>query len=221
MRDVEKRVLSRDNTLIITRSRDLALQINNMLGFHKSSWLPCPAVLSSSQLDRDHGNKRIAAILQIPHGPQPISQSHFDDIRRYLAETQAEVDVIAFHEAECEYLARNFPDRRLRYSERAETYLSWFNQYGAVVSTRLHGALAAMSSGSWACIFQRDDFRVNSTAELVTPVHVLPPSSAIDAAIAALSSTSELQMEVYLFKQEVMLQYQQKLVPFMKTVRAF
>ncbi|MDW5315987.1 polysaccharide pyruvyl transferase family protein [Rhizobium sp. PL01] len=215
MRDVEKRVLSRENTLVITRSRELALQIIHILGFHKSSWLPCPAVLSSEAMHPMSKTAKIAAILQIPYGPQSIPEGHFSEIRNALDTCSADIDIIAFHEVECEFLASTFPDRTLRYSEKSNEYTSWFGQYGAVVSTRLHGALAAMSTGVWSCIFHRDDFRVNSTADLVSPVPILEPISAIDRALMATRRSEANRLEISSFKQETIRRYRDKLDPFM------
>lgn len=216
VRDVAKRVLSRENTLILTRGRELALYVNRALGFNKATWLPCPAVLSSDDMGENVQNKRLAAILQVPMGPQSIPSTHFDQVRRALDSCENEIDIIAFHEKECEFLASSFPDRRLRYSEKAETYISWFRQYGGVVSTRLHGALAAVSCGVWSCILQRHDFRVNSTAELIPIVNLLDPILAFQAAVSAITQNSvQERSKISSFKHQAVSDYKAIVHPFM------
>lgn len=215
MNEVEIRVLSRENTLIITRSRELALQINHILGAHKASWLPCPAVLSSPIVHDHPGQGRIAAILQSDSGLQSIPGEHLSDIRGAIDSTSEDIDIFAFHESECEHLASIFPDRKLRYSESPDGYLAAFGEYSAVISTRLHGALAAMSSGVPAGIFRRNDFRVNSTVELVTPIPTLEASSGIQwASQICANRYSQMQAEISSFKEKTLRRYQELISPF-------
>lgn len=181
MSEVECRVLSRANTLIITRSEALALQINHILGCRKAIWLPCPAILCSMNYSH-HLSKSIGVILQVPSGPQPITHPHFLLIKEALERWDEEFDLIAFHEAECHWLAHSFPGRRIRYSESAETYISWFREYSTIISTRLHGAIAASSSGAWSSLIKRNDFRVDSTAALFPIIYRGSPVEAFEQA---------------------------------------
>lgn len=213
---VQKRVLSRDNTIIITRSRELALQVNHILGFHKATWLPCPATLCSKTLRKPPIKSKIAAILQIPTGPQAIPEDHFLDIQQAITNTSHDIEILAFHEFECDFLSHKFPTRIIRYAESPNNYISWYKQYSAVISTRLHGAISAMSSGTWSCILKRDDFRVNSAAELLSTIETLEPENAIVSAVASIDSSTAYQSEVSTFKYKTMLSYREKLAPFMK-----
>ncbi len=122
-----------------------------------------------------------------------------------------EYDIIAFHESECSTLAKRFPGR-LRYADSARTYLSWYSDYSHVMTTRLHGAISAMSCGLWTCLFQRDDLRVNSTVELCTPIRVMEPRTSMEAAMESRSTLEPDRAEISSFKQRTLAAYQGILV---------
>ncbi|WP_414524110.1 polysaccharide pyruvyl transferase family protein, partial [Umezakia ovalisporum] len=177
----EKRVLSRDRSLIITRSNVLASEVNEQIGIEKAVPLPCPAVFAPELTYMPSTSKKIAVIIQTDKSVQPINKIHFEQLRYVLNNINDDFDLIAFHQSEYLILKSNFPHLNIRYTDSSFEVIRLLNQYQYVLSTRLHGAIAAAGLGLASFIFKRDDYRIETTAGLFKSIiSVRKPEKSIE-----------------------------------------
>lgn len=177
---VKREVLQRDNVLIITRQEGLAVQLNELLGMEKATALPCPGMFCTGKLSRKDQNTAIVA--QAPGGGRhDIGDDVYDKLQVYTGVLDAEhVRYL------CVYKEDFFWYEKLGYapffSYSPEAFLQELSRYPQVLSTRLHGAIAALAGGaSWAYVFCGDDnYRILEAAKMFQPVlTVVTPTQVI------------------------------------------
>lgn len=139
----EKNVLARDSTKIICRQKDLQETLSSYLN-KQVNLLPCPAIFCSK-----------------------IVSHSFEREKLYILDT-FETDTSDGHiaVASLDTLKTN---RKAYFDTDYNRYLNNIWKYKTVISQRLHGAIAALSNGSYVdCI--GDSFRVQAAIEQFYPI---------------------------------------------------
>ena len=198
----ELEVLGRHNTLITTRSTALAEEINRQLGTTKAQAVPCPAFLCSP-IEADLTG-RPACTGVIAQSSAVINQAVSEEMYQELvAATTAwsqrpgqTTEVISLYTDEFMRLSR---ERALKgcamvYSYEPLDYLERMHmRYNFVLSTRLHGALAAMSCGVPAILLNKDNFRLASTQALYADLLPMLTPAAAFAQLATLTEADIIE----------------------------
>ena len=205
LNDTEKKVLRRQKTLITTRSRDLANEINNILGIQKAIPLPCPSLFcAKSNLIRT--KSKIGIVLQSSSIEcQKIEEALVVDILRYR---KSDMDIICFYTDEF-FRFSNLGN--VRYSYEYHDYFQILQEYGLIISTRLHGAMAAFSLGIPSKLVAQDNYRIQSTCELLkNHIQIYSPQMAIEKSIELLADKKRYHdhiTEMNIFVSETFVQY--------------
>jgi hypothetical protein len=212
----EKEVLSRDSTLITTRSQELADSINSQLNMNKAKPLPCPAVFcNSKEFAIPNGNSSFGCILQ---DSTVVNQSIPEEcVQTLLAgmKQKENLEAICFYYPEFARYARQV--QKTHYSFESKDYLeSILPSFRAIISTRLHGAIGSLSLGVPSALINFGSFRLKSTVALYK--EILPYLSAQDAVdwIASLteSELNQRREKIHSFKKRVEAQYIEEIQSF-------
>jgi hypothetical protein len=189
---LEREVLSRENTLLTVRNRELGDCINAQLGVPKAHVLPCPAIFSADEAmppPREPLDK-VGVILQ---SSSVVNQSISEDLVQSIVQAvrvgSGDFDIVCFYPDEFLRFSRMGFRSKCVYSFDSAEYYSIFKRYRTILSTRLHGAIAALSVGVPAAILAKDNFRVQSTQKLFEAV--LPSLSPVEAVVWASSMDGE------------------------------
>lgn len=170
----DQAVLRRESTCIICRSENLDVEINSLLGIKKAIALACPALFVSRDMAQSQASKS-AIIMQID---EDVNHSIATDlVDEFLALPQLHdktVDIICFYISEYRYMMKH--QINCRYSFEARDYLGWLKGYRYVISTRLHGAIAALSTGTPAVLVASEDNRRIRTTQKLFGDEILPIS---------------------------------------------
>jgi hypothetical protein len=187
--DAEIAVLSRPSSFITTRGRRLAEEINSILGIEKARAMPCPAVLCASATQSyasvDASRRRnVGLIIQDDTSNlHAIEEQHLREILEATRNSQKRIDLINFYSTEFVNFSRASPTFDVRYSFDPFDCFQIIGEYRSIVSTRLHGAIAAISQGIPSFLISRGDYRLATTQELFSEVlPLLPAHEAIEAA---------------------------------------
>jgi hypothetical protein len=189
-----------------TRSDELAEDMDRILGMHKAVSIACPAFLSASDdesgaegqsspirlilqaaarnlsIGRGRRKKpRIGLVLQAPNVKwHDIPESHFQEIMEAIGPDRSDLEVISVHASEFAELKKRRINMEIVYSFEASDYAKLLGAYDVVISTRLHGAIAAASLGVPSIVLNREDFRVNSAqAKLADILPLMRPAEAL------------------------------------------
>jgi len=153
----EYQIFARDNTFITTRATEITNFLNSILDTNKVRSLPCPAILSSSHFFGEH-NKGIA---QIAQGGWAFDTGVNE---KYLVGIQKKYPVICMHIHEWkEYTSHGFDTV---YDFDYQILQEKFSEYTTIYSTRLHGAIGALSTGTPAVLIGNDNFRLSTAAKI-------------------------------------------------------
>lgn len=155
----ERTVLNRKTTKIITRSFELRDQLNTLLGESKAITLPCPA-LFSSDVETTKKTKNTAFILQ---DSAVVNQSISEELVQQFLQHK-NFDVICFYQEEFNRFTRLGLNTIYQFDSKA--YFPILAQYKKVISTRLHGAIASLSTLSNAILVCDDsNYRIKTAAK--------------------------------------------------------
>ena len=214
----DRQVLQRDNCLIIARSIDLDSELNQLLGTEKAITLPCPALFVAK--DPDSKNKQIntarkAIIIQIDKDlNHSISTELVEEFFGTLTQRD-DIEIFTFYINEHTYLAEQ--SIASKYSYEPNDYLRWLSDYSVVISTRLHGAIAALSLGVPSILVASDDnIRIRTTQGLYTDDR-LPIVNNFAAALALADDVAENVAQLHQFKSDTKASYQAILGPWLQT----
>lgn len=154
----ERAVLSRDNTLIIARQKDLVDQLPN-----KVTVLPCPALYCIDKLQTypSVSTRDTAVILSAPVGNQRISR------KLYGKMLEIPGDKLVHYIDDFTFLAEN--KLSAFYDPEPYVFLNRLKQYEVVHTTRLHGGIAALSNHK-TTHFYHDNHRMEAALELFKPI---------------------------------------------------
>jgi hypothetical protein len=148
--EVEKAVVRK--SLVIARDRLTAEETGGHL-------LPCPALFAGVPVAGERRKKRAYIVQNHEILNQSVSKRLVDDFRA----TYKEGDLIAHYKNEFSWLRTLGPTF---YDFRPERYLERYAEYAEVVSTRLHGAIGALSVGSPAALVaDKDNLRITGARE--------------------------------------------------------
>lgn len=160
--ELDKAVLSRPETKLITRSEETMymLKRDNI----ESIALPCPAVLAFDPWEL--GSPAIAGktlcIAQKPgHGWHEVRESYLEGLEEAVSR---EAELLTIHVKEYEYFLDN--GFNPMYAPTVEDFRRIVSQYDHVLSTRLHGAIGALSLGCRAAVIGNADFRISTAAKM-------------------------------------------------------
>ncbi len=133
----EFKVLSRKNTLIITRQEDLQDKLLEILPDKIPIYcLPCPALFAAQYLEDDlYPRAGELFIPQVNFGNQAISEDDYKKIEIY------EPDIL------CHYI-EDFKEFGGYYSSEPLDLLKRIIQYQKITTCRLHGGIPALGKGS-------------------------------------------------------------------------
>lgn len=155
MTELDVKVMMRSNTYIYTRSIATANAINSRLGVEKAQALPCPAICV--MLGHSQKSREMVQIPQTPSGPQSVRPEYLvglSSVKPTVAETIRE------------WYYYTGKGHNVEYVGSASGTLSNIARYTRVVTTRLHGAIAAMATGSAVVLVGRGDYRIETAAEM-------------------------------------------------------
>ncbi len=161
--DLEKEIYNRPNTFVTCRDTN----VKNFVS--KAIVLPCPALFCSDVV-QEKDNGKTLFITQID---SVINQS-VDKITHNIlqSELSKDADIMCFYKSEWTWYSKNF--QNVQYTFEPKELIERISKYKHIVSTRLHGAVAATSSGIPSKILSyKDNFRIISTAkelEIILPV---------------------------------------------------
>lgn len=169
----EHAVLARDTTLITTRGPACTNRINELLGEEKATTWLCPAAFCRLQPPSSERAERLI-ILQ-------SDSVQWQRISRGLVEKMLPLATNA--DLLCLYIDewKRFRSAGLNpiFCDSPADYLDVMSQYRQVISTRLHGAIAALSCGCHAqLVLDPDNFRI---VDAQTPFGKLLPVVQPDA----------------------------------------
>lgn len=187
---LDKRVLSRPQTKIITRSKETSQMLMLQLGINVPS-LVCPALFAFTGdepecfWNRATVAKLLASktllILQKPgNGWHEIRESCLEGL--HLKDRQRDEDILCLHIKEYEYFMEMFEwektyHKRVYYAADPASFAEVVSRYSKVVSTRLHGAIGALSLGIPAVVVSNGDFRIETCSSMFG--NVLPRARTI------------------------------------------
>lgn len=155
LNELDKQVLSRDRTWIYTRSLEAADSINEALGFKKAVALPCPASLVYlGQTIKMYDKVQVPQGISGHHKVQPEILKGLDKNVPVITERIEEFYL---------YKSKGY---EVEFSPSPADLLTRIGRYKNVYTTRLHGAIAAMSTGSNAVIVNKGDFRIETAAKM-------------------------------------------------------
>lgn len=172
--DYEHEVLTRPNAVVICRQENLreALQYQ---GVQRAIALPCPALFSASKFkeferlsDESKLSCKIGLIAQADAvSNQAVSSNLYQSCQNLLqspAIKEFETDIICFYIDEFLKFARHKSNVSVRYAYQSEDYEALISDYDVIISTRLHGAIHALSMGVPAALVSDGNYRIESAA---------------------------------------------------------
>lgn len=170
---LDKTILSRPQTRIVTRSVETTafLQAHGI----ESVALPCPAIMAYERSwARDRGTLIIA---QKPghgwHEVQPATLTGLDE----LLACNEQADILCVHVKEFLYYKDKYPNRRVLYASNEQSFFESATRYTECISTRLHGAIAALSLGiPTFAVSAPGDFRIRTAVGMFGPALPVAPT---------------------------------------------
>jgi hypothetical protein len=223
----EIEVLDRSNVFISTRSFDLAECLNSQLSTPKAIPLPCPAFYCVDDADVLPDRHRVGVIVQSSGTVnQGIGEELVQDLISALrnAQGRTDLDIVSFYIDEHMRFSRLGMSHPCVYSYEPNDLLEQISTYSAIISTRLHGAIAGLSAGVPSILLAEDDnVRLRSTQRLfgdILPIMNVP--QAFDFALR--NSREEIRRfsdQILSFKLESFQHIEQRVGEFlMKTLPA-
>lgn len=167
----ELEVFARPSTFITTRSYELADYLNSLLPSKKAKAIVCPAIFCAPEhlIAKPTSEKPIGIILQSSTVvnqsiSEQLVQSTLLEIRKRNFNQQ---EIIAFYIDEFCRFSQTADLPTIRYSYEPNDYLQMLSQYKGIITSRLHGAIAALSLGiPTVLIAEETNKRINTTAKI-------------------------------------------------------
>lgn len=195
---LEREIYLRENTLLVCRNPLLAREINEQLDSTKAQVLPCPAFLSAPWDDPRtidsllNGRPTLNLQSDVVEN-QSVPTEHVDHLLNYLTDPESRADsrFVAHYIDEFFRFRRLFSDADIFFSYEPLDYLDFYREKPrALITSRLHGAIASLSCGTPACLIEIGSDRVNDAAR---PFGELLPCLPFDEALrwARESSTEQ------------------------------
>lgn len=160
--ELDIKVLSRNQTRIITRSTETMERLATF-GIYSEAMV-CPALFAFDQPPLRGPCKGTLLILQAPteggRGWHEVPQRLYSDLDGELAE----FDILCVHVKEYEHFRS--VGLRPRYAGSVQEFSRIVSQYDRVISTRLHGAIGALSLGIPAVVVSDGDYRIETCAKM-------------------------------------------------------
>jgi len=210
----------RSAKLLTTRSKRLAT--SDVARQYGIGYLPCPALLSAPNSRQVSEVRRVGVVLGAPYRDavwaNGLDPEFFDRVCAGLDALIAhhrglvEFDFVAHYIDEISVIRDRFPDHEVRYSFDAAEYYDIFNDYGLVVSTRVHGCGIAASLGI-PSISLGHDFRSDTTSGfLATQVDLDDDPSVLLAAFDEVAgNVSEVSTNLLAHRQATLDEYVEQL----------
>ncbi len=163
--DLDREILSRPETKIITRSQETTDALAKE-GIKSEAWV-CPAIfafdvdqdLTFSQALKRQTIEKPLLILQAPgYGWHEVPE------RVLAGYKDGNTDILTVHVKEFEY----FSDQGCNplYAGDTASFANIVSRYQKVISTRLHGAIGALSLGVRAVVVSDGDFRIETCSKM-------------------------------------------------------
>jgi ADP-heptose:LPS heptosyltransferase/GT2 family glycosyltransferase len=148
----------------------------------KHSLLPCPALFAASEHHCPNQIQKVGFILQANNTlnqriPLQLTEAGYEAAIK-LQNTGLKVDMVTLYTDEFVAFSKR-QSLPVRYSYDSNHIINMLKEYDAVVSTRLHGAIAANSLGKPAIMFNEDP-RCVSAANLFPHISLSKPEDIID-----------------------------------------
>lgn len=143
----------------------------------KTTILPCPCIFASPTEKERMGN-RVGVVHQTA---KTKFQDVAEDLNKKVGELIKALDcpVICHYTDEYFETIENF--KSVYYSYNANDYLDFYNEFDLIISTRLHGALLALSCGIPAILLvQEPNERLSGAAKQIPVLKVSNPESVLD-----------------------------------------
>lgn len=155
---LDQRVLARTKTKVVTRSFETVYMLSRE-GI-PSRGLVCPALFAFEPAREALADKTLLILQKPGHGWHEVRHDLYDG----TSAIKDHPDVLCLHMKEFEY----FSDLGYKplYSPDPETFSRVVSQYSKVISTRLHGAIGALSLGIPAVVVANGDFRIETCASM-------------------------------------------------------
>lgn len=220
LRPYEKSILNRDNTLITTRSVGLAEEINQILGQKKAIALPCPALFAAPRGFTPKTQGKIGLIVQSSRVEnQRVDRKAVDEILSQFHDS-TEVELITLYIDELRFYSHE--GFTPRYSYDAADYIrpnGILSDYRYIISSRLHGALGALSLGIPTSLVPNGSHRVNTAGQLCRQVMPLGSFTEEFARAQAMeySGLVERHSDAVRFREKIWASYDTILKPFVSS----
>ncbi len=223
----EREVFARENSLIVCRNPVLAEEINQQLGAAKAVVLPCPAFLSAGGFVARAEDELARCKLGIQiQGDVVENQGTATKYVEWLkhrfftgSPRTSDLSFVAHYIDEFLSFARLGARQEIFYSYEPLDYLDYYaKQIRALVASRLHGALAAMSCGTPAVLVNVQSKRLVDAA---VPFEGLLPTMEYEEAMTWLGeatpeSLAKISGELMGLKQRTWDKYLALLQPFVE-----
>jgi hypothetical protein len=221
----EREIFLRENSLLVCRNPTLVEEINNQLGFDKARLFPCPAFFCSPV-----EQPRTATAFE---ASRPVLTVQADSVENQSAPSELVARVERFltqdpradrFEFAAHYIddflrfARIRPGSDIFYSYEPLDYLNFFHRHTRMlVTSRLHGAIAALSCGTSAALIDFGNARVNDAAIPFLPVMELMPLDECLRTASQITTTKAAQLsnEILSFKGHAFVRYEQMIRQFL------
>jgi hypothetical protein len=221
---VEREIYLRENTLIVCRNPMLADEINDQLGPGKAVLMPCPAFFCSpttTPRSIESLSRSLPAVnVQNDSVENQAAPADFvERLIRYVNELDdpTEIRFVAHYVDEFFRFSRLRKNLDLFYSYEPLDFVEYYrDQIRALVASRLHGAIATISSGTPACVVNFGSSRMNNACIPFGPhLPCLPFDDAVEwLRLQTPETLAETSAAIVSFKREMFDRYVSLLTPF-------
>jgi hypothetical protein len=222
---IEREVYLRENSLIVCRNPILARDIEAQLGADRVRLLPCPAFFCSPASEPRTAASFADTLRAVGlQGDSVVNQSApsslIEELQRYMLQRDEEDEVRYVAHYIDEFLRFSRLDQRadIFYSYEPFDYVEFYREgVKCLITSRLNGAIAALSCGTPAYLVDFGNSRVNDTAVPFRGcLPNLPLREAIERARAlSEGECSDLSQRIMKFKQETFSAYRSILRRFL------
>lgn len=157
LQDYERELFQRTSTVVIARSRETVSQFP-FRDSHITS-LVCPALFCASDFTVPWVEQPAYIVQKPGYGWHEIDPS-------YLVGLQDSKRLVTEHVKELQHFTEFSQGRKIEYAATGEALLKTLSKYQRVYSTRLHGAVGALSLGIRSVVIGDRDFRIRTAASM-------------------------------------------------------
>lgn len=159
--ELDKQVLSRPETKIITRSEETTAML--LKEGIKSKAMVCPALFAFDQDLPNYRNGTILILQKPGYSWHEVNEATLTG-PSIMDLNNAGFSVLCLHVKEFEYYSNL--GIHPQYAGSPDAFASIVSRYRKVVSTRLHGAIGALSLGIPAVVVSNGNFRIETCASM-------------------------------------------------------